>query len=101
MSQNLPNFHTNQAYTKETIENWIINQIALQLGINPEQIDIQQPLDSYGLDSVQAMLLVSKAEKFLGFKISPMLLWHYPTIEALAKRIAEEPEISEYDNLEI
>lgn len=101
MSQNMPDNKLNQAYTPEVIQNWIVTQISLQLGINPEKIDVQQPLENYGLDSVQAMLLISKAEKFLGFKISPMLLWHYPTIEALAKRIAEDPEISDYENLEI
>lgn len=101
MSQNMPDNKLNQAYTPEVIQSWIVTQISLQLGINPEQIDVQQPLESYGLDSMQAMLLISKAEKFLGFKISPMLLWHYPTIEALAKRIAEDPEISDYENLEI
>jgi acyl carrier protein len=36
------------------------------------------------------MLLAGRAEKQLGFTISPILLWHYPTIKALSERIAED-----------
>lgn len=91
----------NQSYTAESIQAWIVSQLAVQLGVAPEEIDVQQPLDTYGLDSAQAMLLASKAEKLLGFKLSPLLLWHYPTIESLSQRIAEGPEVSESEFLEL
>jgi acyl carrier protein len=43
------------------------------LGVEPNEIDIQEPLDSYGLDSAQGMVLASRAEKLLGFKLSVIL----------------------------
>lgn len=82
------------------IQSWLVSQIAEELGVEPDDIDIQVPLDSYGLESTQVMLLASKAEKLLGFQLSPILLWHYPTIESLAQRLAEEPE-SESEFFEI
>ena len=101
MSKPVSDSTTNQAYTAEAIQAWLISQLAAQLRVAPEEIDVQQPLDTYGLDSAQEMLLASKAEKLLGFKLSPLLLWHYPTIEALAQRIAEGPEVSESEFLEL
>ena len=83
------------------IEYWLVNNIAFILGVNPEEIDIQQPLDSYGLDSQQAMILASKAEKLLGFKFSLMYLWYYPTIQQLAQRLAQELENSSSEILQI
>ncbi|MGH8000071.1 MAG: acyl carrier protein, partial [Brasilonema sp.] len=67
----------------------------------PDAIDRRQPLDSYGLDSAQAMSIVSKGEKWLGFELSPILLWHYPTVEALSQRLAEETEASDSEIFEI
>lgn len=83
-----------------TIQNWFIDRLTEKLSLNPDQIDVQAPLDSYGLDSAQAMSLISEGEEWLGFEISPMLLWHYPTIEALSQRLAEEFEDSELEAFE-
>ena len=77
----------------ETIANWLTNNIAEQLEVEPDEIDVSEPIENYGLDSAQGMIIVSRAEKEFGFEISPMLLWHYPTIEALSKRLVE-PELN-------
>jgi acyl carrier protein len=85
-----PNSAQVQQLDADAIQQWLIEQLSAQLGISTEQIDVQRPLDSYGLDSAQVMLLAGRAEKQLGFTISPILLWHYPTIKALSERIAED-----------
>ncbi len=94
-----------QSYTAEAIQAWIVSQLCEQLGVEPNDIDVREPFDSYGLDSVQemvlAMVLASKAEKLLGFRLSPILLWHYPTIEALAQHLVEESEVSRSEFFEI
>lgn len=60
--------------------------------IDPEDIDLRQPLGSYGLSSVQALVLLGKLEKQVGFALSPTVLWNYPTIQALAGWLVEEIE---------
>lgn len=90
-----------QPYTAPTIQAWLVNQLAELLGVEAAEIDITAPLDSYGLDSAQAMLLAAKAGKFLGFQLSPLLLWHYPTIESLSQRLAEEAQTSDSEIFEI
>ena len=68
------------------IQTWLVSEISSLLGVNPEEINIREPLDSYGLDSAQTIIIASKAEKFLGFKLSLIHLWYYPTIEELSLR---------------
>jgi acyl carrier protein len=76
--------------TPPEIQTWLVAQLAEQLGMVPGDIDIQEPFDSYGLNSAQATSIIVKAEMLLGFEVSPLLLWHYPTIASLSQRLAEE-----------
>ncbi len=76
--------------TAQDIQQWMISQLAEQLNIEPDEIDVQEPLDTYGLDSGEAMILASKAEKLLEIDLPLNLLWLYPSIEALSQRLAEE-----------
>jgi thioester reductase-like protein len=80
----------NNQNNAEVIATWLTNNLAEQLEIEPEEIDRCEPIENYGLDSAQGMIVVSQAEKQFGWEISPMLLWHYPTIEALSERLAQE-----------
>jgi len=87
--------NTKQSINATEIQTWLLSNLAELLHISAEEIDVTQPLDSYGLDSTQAMVMITKLQKMLGFELSPMLLWHYPTIEALAERLAEQAEESQ------
>lgn len=78
----------------EVIATWLTNNIAEQLEVEPAQINRSEPIENYGLDSAQGMIIVSRAEKEFGLEISPMLLWHYPTIETLSARLVEEAQLS-------
>jgi thioester reductase-like protein len=78
--------------TAEDIQEWMVTKLAELLSVEPNTIDVQQPLESYGLDSSRAMVLVTQLEKILDVEVSPVLLWHYPTIEALSQRLAEDCE---------
>ncbi len=84
------NITLQKTYTATDIQTWLITQVCEQVGIEPDEVDVQESLESYNLDSAQAMAIVSKAEHFLGFQLSPVWLWHYPTIAALSQRLAEE-----------
>ena len=101
MNQSTHNTNAIKSYSVEEIEAWLVSQIAEQLSVQPDEIDVKEPLDSYGLDSAQAMMLANKAENFLGFSLSPMLLWHYPTIASLSKRLIEDLEGSESEIFQI
>ncbi|MFN6529236.1 thioester reductase domain-containing protein [Nostoc sp. ChiSLP03a] len=79
-----------QSFTADDIQIFLVSNLAKLLGVATDEIDVTEHLENYGLDSAQAMILVSNLEKLLGFQPSPLLLWHYPNIEALSQRLAEE-----------
>ncbi|MBX9253650.1 thioester reductase domain-containing protein [Desmonostoc muscorum CCALA 125] len=79
-----------QSLTAADIQIFLVSNLAQLLGVETSEIDIEENLENYGLDSAQAMILVGKLEKLLGFQPSPLLLWHYPSIAALSQRLAEE-----------
>ena len=76
--------------TANVIQEWFVSALSEQLRLDSTEINPKARLDSYGLDSANALFLIGKAEKMLGTKISPMMLWHYPTVESLAQRLAED-----------
>ena len=79
-----------QSFTADDIQIFLVSNLAKLIGVATDEIDVTEHLENYGLDSAQAMILVSNLEKLLGFQPSPLLLWHYPNIEALSQRLAEE-----------
>jgi acyl transferase domain-containing protein len=90
-----------QSLTVEDIQVWLTNQIANDLGVKPNEINIRVPFDTYGLDSVLAIAIASAGKQFLGIDMSPLLLVHYPTIELLSQHLAQELEASDSEIFEI
>ncbi|MBD3225246.1 MAG: AMP-binding protein, partial [Caldithrix sp.] len=72
------------------IEQIITDLLSQSLEAETHEIDIRQPFVNFGLDSAQAVGLVGDLEEQLNTELSPTLIWDYPTIEAMAKFLAEE-----------
>lgn len=87
--------------TAEEIQDWLASQVAEQLGVDPDEIDIRVPFDSYGLDSVQAMNIANLGKQLLGVQLSPLVIWNYPNVESLSQYLAEELQASELESFEI
>jgi acyl carrier protein len=79
-----------QAVHHTTIQSWLTTRLAEQLGLASEAIDVQKPFAEYGLDSMVGVFLAGDLEEWLGLKLSPTVLWEYPTTEALAHYLATE-----------
>ena len=75
--------------TVEDIQNWLIDQFAQQLDVDPDDIDIEEAFDNYELDSSRALVLLGRLEKWLGKELNPVLMFNYPTITQLAERLGE------------
>jgi acyl carrier protein len=76
------------------IQDWLVNQFADRLEIDPEDIDIHEPFDNYDLNSVETIVLLKKLEKWLECNLNPTLIFNYPNIAELAKRLAEETSVT-------
>ncbi len=73
--------------TSEEIRAWLIERIAAELRVPAAQINTQRPLLEMGLSSIEAASFSGELSTYLGVKISPLVLWDYPTIEQLAQHL--------------
>lgn len=78
----------------EVIQAWLVSKLCERLGIEPREIDVREPLSSYGLGSTEAVRLAGELAEWLGRKLSAALVYEYPTIEALARHLAGSPDVS-------
>ncbi len=69
---------------------WLAAKVAQPLGIRPDDVDIRTPLAGFGIGSLQAVRLAAELEEWLGRKLTPTLVYDYPTINALAGFLAGE-----------
>ena len=80
--------------TEEALCNFLVTQIAEKLGEDPEDIDIDEHLSSYGLESIEVLPIIMTIDRWIGKRLSPTLLFNYTTIRTLAERLAEEVDVS-------
>ncbi len=87
----------------EAIQGWLIDKLAVVLEIEPNQIDVGQDFEEYGLESAEAINLSGDLEDFLGCRLPPTLLWDYQNIEDLAQYLAHGnlTQIQANSNLEL
>ena len=69
------------------VEAWLTHRVARRLQISPSEVDRQEPLASYGLDSLQAVEISSELEAWLKQPVFPTIAYDFPTIEALSKQL--------------
>jgi acyl-CoA synthetase (AMP-forming)/AMP-acid ligase II/3-oxoacyl-(acyl-carrier-protein) synthase/acyl carrier protein len=72
------------------IQTWLISQIAQKSGVLANAVDIHQPFAAYGLGSLAAVSLAGELEDWLERRLSPILIYDYPTIAALSQALATE-----------
>jgi acyl carrier protein len=77
-------------HSAEDIQNFLVLHLAKLINVTAEEIDPTENIENYGLHSAQAVVLVSKLEQLLGFQPSPRLLWNYPSIASISRRLAED-----------
>ncbi|MBO8193157.1 acyl carrier protein [Streptomyces oryzae] len=69
---------------------WLTGRLAEFLGRSAEDIDPRTPFAEYGLDSVAALSLYGDIEDEFALYLEPTVAWDHPTVEALARCLADE-----------
>lgn len=80
---------------EQEIQTWLIAQLADHLEVSVDQVHPEQPLSEFGLDSKDAVNLSGDLEDWLGRRLSPTLLWKYPTVKKLSEYLAQDSDSSE------
>lgn len=73
----------------DSLQAWVIDWLSRELKIPPREINVQENLLVYGIDSVSAIMLAGDLEDFLGRRLPPTLLWDHPTVASLVQRLQE------------
>jgi acyl carrier protein len=81
--------------TYEEIQSWLVNQIASLTFMEPARVDVQGTFNGFGLSSREAVMLSGDLEDWLGIRISPTIVYEYPTIEALARFLVKSASQAE------
>ena len=83
-----------QAPSLESLTSWLAGWMVKEFKVDRESIEPGQAFLSFGMDSVQAMTMVGDLESDLNLRLSPTLVWDYPTIGELADHLAEQLGVS-------
>lgn len=79
--------HT-EPLTESGIQEWLVSRIAGIAQVAPEEVDVNRPFAEFGMDSMQLFELSGDLEKFLGYRVSEIVAWDYPTIAKLSRHLS-------------
>lgn len=79
---------TESRATMDAIAAWLVKKLAELLHIEAAGIDLDRPLVEFGLASRDAVNLSGRLEQWLERRLSPTLVYEYPTIARLARFLA-------------
>lgn len=82
-----------QSQSADSLQSWVIDWLSRELKIPPRDLNVQENLLVYGVDSVSAIMLAGDLEDFLGRRLSPTLLWDHPTVASLVGRLQDIAQI--------
>jgi acyl carrier protein len=75
---------------------WLKRQISGLIGIEQEDVDMSQSLESYGIDSYDVVVLSGLCSEAFGHDVGAVFLSEPPTLDALA--VALDRAISEIES---
>ena len=71
----------------ESLAEWMTRRLAGAIGIDPTEIDPDEPFARYGLDSVKAAHFAGELATIVGRDVPLTLFWDYPSITAMARHL--------------
>ncbi len=72
---------------QQQLEEYLTQQIALVLGLAPSQLDVEQPLNTLGLDSLMLIQLVNRIKKDFALELSIEALFENMTLIDLVQQL--------------
>lgn len=72
------------------IRDWMRAQVARRLGLAVAEVDTDAPLETYPLESLTVVRLIAEMSAWLDWEIAPAVLVEYPTIDEVARAVADD-----------
>ncbi|MFW2828531.1 acyl carrier protein [Sphingomonas sp. ID0503] len=70
---------------------WMVDYITSIIDIPAAELPTDQTFTSYGLDSVEAVVMAGVLEEEFGVPVDPASLFEHPSIDAFVAAFATEP----------
>ena len=74
----------------EEVETWLCAQLAMKLGVDVSDIDLEKPITHYGIDSVATVELMHALETGLGVVVPFTSFYRSPNIREIARETADQ-----------
>ncbi len=74
---------------QSTIQNWILQWLHQNLGIEITQIDTHKSFADYGMTSLTAGMFCGDLEKWMNYSIPTTILWECPNVEKLTQYLTQ------------
>lgn len=85
--------------TKSEITEFLKKEVSKECNVPLQDIDVNLPFVDFHMDSLKAVYIMDRLEKYIGEELSPLYFWDNPTIDSLSgflvERINHEPPRSE------
>ncbi|MEV6926510.1 type I polyketide synthase [Dactylosporangium sp. NPDC051485] len=78
-----------EADLRELILGDVRDQVAAELNLAVEDVELRRPLIDFGVDSVMTVSLRVRLQRRYGLELPPTILWNKPTVAALAGHIVD------------
>ena len=70
---------------EDGLRRWLVDYLVDTVGLSPDEVDCDATLKDLAVGSADAVVMVGELSELLGRELSPVDLWQYPTINALAR----------------
>lgn len=74
---------------EDQVRSWLVNYISGVLDIPKMDFPIEGRFDSYGLDSVEAVIMAGVLEEDFRVPVDPMELFEHPSVKEFASAFVE------------
>jgi acyl carrier protein len=78
-----------RAVSRPEVRDWLVARIARHCKVPAAQIDADEAINSYVMDSVSAVMIAAELQEWLGRAVSPTVLYDNPSLSVLAGRLAD------------
>lgn len=76
--------------TQTDLYEWLSAYLAAELKVPQTGIDPDEPLVTYGLDSLTAAMILEAVEERVGFEVDANAVWDNPTAGSFAAFLADQ-----------
>ena len=75
----------NPELDEDGLRGWLVDYLVNTIGLSPDEVDCDASMNDLAVGSADAVVMIGELSELLGRQLSPVDLWQYPTVNALAR----------------